>query len=230
VSIPISSGAAAEKQVDQLQNLVNAVILASIVIILADAAAEKEVAFLGLKTETSGAYGIAASAFFLATLMIGQLFARLADMVNSADSQEAPKILAALFNHRWSFNPFSFFGFRPIATLHASAGLGLLVFIWWLALTALAQLWGRMSSTPGAWERGLWYAYVVAGLLALAAILHVHRSMGARLAVLARSSDDPDLEKIRQALQRLLAIRCGIAMLFGALGYWLFYQLTHIGA
>jgi hypothetical protein len=48
--------------------------------------------------------------------------------------------------------------------------------------------------------------------------------------LLARSSDDPDLEKIRRALQRLLAIRCGVATVFAALGYWLFYQLTHIGA
>ena len=108
--------------------------------------------------------------------------------------------------------------------------MGLLTFVWWLGLTALAQLWGRLSLSAGAWERGLWYAYVVAGLLALAGILHVHRSAGAKLAELARSSDDADLEKVRRTLRRVLAIRCGVAIVFAGLGYWIFYQFTHIGA
>lgn len=230
VIIPISSGAAAEKQLDQLQNVVNAIILASTVIILADAAAEKDVSFLGLKTETSGAYGIAATAFVLATLMIGQLFARLGNMVASADSEEAPKVLATIFNHRWSLNPFSYFGVHPVAALHACFGMGLLTLVWWLGLTALAQLWGRLSLSAGPWERGLWHAYVVAGVLALAGMLHVHRCTAAKLGELRCSSGDADLEKVRRALWRMLALRCGVAVVFSGLGYWIFYQLTHIGA
>jgi hypothetical protein len=79
VMIPVSSAAAAEKQIDQLQSVVNAIILATVVIILADAAAEKDVEFLGLKMGISTAYGVAAWTFILATVMVAQLFARLAD-------------------------------------------------------------------------------------------------------------------------------------------------------
>jgi hypothetical protein len=226
--IRISTGGATEKQIDQLQNLVNAIILASIVIILADASDEKNVSFFGLKMDISGAYGIAASAFILGTLMMVQLFARLAEIVMSADAEEAPEILAKLFNHQWSFNPFSYFGSRPVAALHASFGAGLLIFVWWLELTALAQLWGRMTLT-GAWERELWYAYIVTGFLALISILNVHWSVGAKLAELARSSDDADLKNVAQAVKHVLAIRCSVAMLFTALGYWLYYSFTHIG-
>src|SRR5260221_180379 len=112
--IPFAMASAAEKQIDQLQNLVNATILASIVIILADAASERVGSFLGLKTETSGAYGIAALAFVFNTLMASQLFARLSDIETLADPEEATKVLATLFNHRWALNPLSYFGSRPV--------------------------------------------------------------------------------------------------------------------
>ena len=230
MTIPISSAAAAEKQIDQLQNVVNAIILASVVIILADAAAENDVSFLGLKTETSGAYGIAAWAFSLAILMMAQLFARLADMVALADTLEAPNVLATLFNHHWSFNPFSYFGSHPVATLHASFGMGFLTVVWWLGLTALAQLWGRMSMAPDTWERGLWYVYIITGFLTLAAMLNVDRSIGARLTELAKSQNDADLKKVGQALKRVLAIRYVVAFVSATFGYWIFYDLTHIGA
>lgn len=200
--------------------MVNAIILASVVIILADAAAENDVSFLSLKMETSGAYGVAAWALFLGTLMIAQLFARLADIVALADTPEAPDVLATLFNHHWFSNPFSYFGSHPVATLHASFGMGFLTLTWWLGLTALAQLWGRMSMPADSWDRGVWYAYVVAGFLALAAILNVGRAMGARLGELAKSSDDAYLKKIRQTLKRAVAIRCTVAFISTAFGYW----------
>lgn len=160
-------------------------------IILADAAAEKDVSFLGLKTETSGAYGIAACAFFFAILMIAQLFARLAEMVALADDEEVPKFIATLFNHRSAFNPFSYFGPRTLATLHASYKMGLLAVLWWLGLLALSQLWHRMSPQGGPLEIGLWYCYVGTGVLALIAMLHVHRTVDVRLSALAQAPMTP---------------------------------------
>jgi hypothetical protein len=228
--IPIGTAAAAEKQIDQIQNLLNAIILAAVLIILADAAADKNVSFLGLKTETSGAFGIAACAFFLAILMIAQLFARLADMVALADGEEAPKLIAALFNHRWSFNPFSYFGSRPVAMLHASCGMGLLAVFWWLGLLALSQLWHRMSSGGGLWEIGLWYCYLGAGAIALIAVLHVQRVIDARLAALAQASEDAALGQTRQDVRRAFIVKCVTGIALAAFGYWIFNALTHIGA
>ena len=231
VTIPISSGAAAESQVDQMQNMVNAIAFASIVIILADAAAENQVTFLGLTTELSGAYAIAAFAFIFAILVISQLFARLADMVNLTDDEDAPEVLARLFNHRWSLNPFSYFGHHLVAVLHASFGMGLLVFIWWLGLTALAQLWNRTTADhPGIVLFILWYAYSVAGFLALTAMLHVQRVIDLRLKALAGSSGDTNLEPLRRSLRHIARFKYVVGIVFAALGCGVFYVFTHIGA
>jgi hypothetical protein len=180
VQIPIASASAAEKQIDQLQIITNAIILAAILIILADAAAGNDVSFLGLKTTISGAYNLAALAFILATLTIAQLFARLANMVEQADADEVPRLLATLFNHRWSFNPYSYFGPRPLALLHAIFGIGLLAFVWWMQLLALCQLWNRWLG-PGVLEWGLWYADIGAGCLVFAAMGSVYWSTDQRL-------------------------------------------------
>jgi hypothetical protein len=227
--IPIATASAAENQIDQLQNLVNAIVLASVVIILADASADKDVSFLGLKTETSGAFGIAACAFFLAVLMIAQLFARLAEMVTLADAEEVPKLIATLFSHRWAFNPFSFFGAKPVAMLHAACGMGLLAFVWWLALLALALLWNRMSVGGGPWEFGLWYGYIAAGIIALAAMLRVQICVDARLGALAQASEDAGLVATRRAVWNAFIAKCAAAIPLAGFGYWFFYQLTHIG-
>lgn len=229
MSIPIATASAAEKQIDQIQNLLNAIVLAAVVIILADAAAEKDVSFLGLKTETSSAYGIAACAFFLAMPLIAQLFARLADMVVLADGDEAPKLLASLFNYRWAFNPFSYFGSRPVTTLHASFGIGLLAILWWLGLLALSQLWSRMSPAGGPWEVGLWYCYVGAGLLTLMAMLRVQWAIDARFDAMARASDDATFGVTRQGVKRAFFFKCAAAVPLAAFGYWIFYALTHVG-
>jgi hypothetical protein len=230
MTIPIATASAAEKQIDQIQNLLNAIVLAAVVITLADAAAEKDVSFLGLKAETSGAYGIAACAFFLAMLMIAQLFARLADMVVLADGDEAPKLLASLFNHHWAFNPFSYFGSGLVATLHASCGIGLLAILWWLGLLALSQLWSRMSPAGGPWEIGLWYCYIGAGLLTLMAMLRVQWAIDARLDAMARESDDATLSATRQGFRRVFYFKCAAGVPLAAFGYWIFYALTHVGA
>ncbi len=229
MQIPIASATVAEKQIDEQQRFVNAIILASCVIILADASAGSNASILGINLEISDAYGVAAAILFLMTLMIAQLFARLSDIVLSSDEQEAPKVLASLFGHSWSFNPFSYFGSRPIAMLHASFGMGVLVFVWWLGLIAMVLLWGRAKLVGDSWDYGLWYAYIIAGILALAAIVHVQFAVRIRLAELARPSADADLQKIMRSWTHISLIKCAIAILFAVFGYWLFYQVTHIG-
>ncbi len=179
--------------------------------------------------ETSDAYGIVALVLFFAILTIAQLFARVADIVKLADAQETSKVLAALFNHRWSLNPFLYFGSPPVTMLHDSLGMGLLTFVWWLGLIALEELWVHMSLEVNVWERGLWYAYVAVGFVAFASMLNVQRSVRAKLADAARASDDADLEMVRQALNRVFAIKYAAAVVFSAFGYYIFYQLTHIG-
>jgi hypothetical protein len=227
--IRFATASAAEKQIDQLQNLTNAMVIASIVLILADAAAERDVTFLGFKAETSGAYVIAAWAFVLVTLMASQLFARLGDIVMLAEEEEVPEVLATLFNHRWVLNPFSYFGSHPIAILHTSLGTALFGFQWWLGFTALAELWDRMSRTAGTLEFGLWGAYIVAGLLGLIALLRVQWAVDLRLAVLARTSADCKLLETRRAIQRVFFFKFGMSVVFAALGYWVYYAFTHIG-
>lgn len=228
--IPIWTASVAEKLLNQFQKLMAIFILAAIVIILADAAAEKDVAFFGLKMATDGAYSIAAFAFIATVLMICQLCARLAEIVKLADATEAPKAIAALFNHSWGLNPFAYFGPRTLAKISAAFGAGALVFIWWLGLLAITQLWYRMSQKPGVWEYGLWIGYVAAGLIALASIVSVHLAIYAAINRFATTDcDNAEIKELRLALRHVTILRVVVAVLFCALGYWFFYLLTHIG-
>jgi hypothetical protein len=214
---------------DQLQKIVGAIILTSVVIILADAAADNDVSFLGLKTATSGAYGVAAFALVMANFMLSQLFLRVSDLTKLADPQEAPKVRAIVFNHNWPFNPFSYFGSRPVAVMHTSFGMGVLIFVWFLGLTALALLWDRMDSTRNGWDHGLWYGYVAAGFTQLVAIASTNYSLHTRLAELASASDREGVDVIGKEWHRVLLVRYGVALLFAMVGYWIFYQFTHVG-
>ncbi|WP_026606162.1 hypothetical protein [Methylocapsa acidiphila] len=225
--IPISTADAMEKQVDQLQNVVNAMLLAASAIFLAAAAAERNVSFLGLKMETGQAFSEVALVFFVAMLLVGQLFARIAALVRLADAQEAPKVLAALFNHRWFFNPFSYFGEDLFAMLHDSLGMGLLTFVWWLGLIAIAELWSHMSREADMWERGLWYGYLAAGFVALASVRYVQRAIRVKLADLARESDDADLQRLRRSFDRGFIVKYAIAFMFSIFGAVIYHQLVH---
>jgi hypothetical protein len=227
--IRISSATATEKQLDQLQSLVLAGMLAAVVIILADAAAEKNVSFLGLSIETDAAYGIAALTFIFGALTFAQLCARLADLIRNADRTDGPAILGMLFSHQWTFNPFTYFGAHPVSFVHSSFGIGLLVFVWWLGLIALVLLWNRFSPKPGVFEHGLWYAYISAGFLSSASLAWVHYTILRNVRELAQTSGDKELIVLCTKLRGLFIVRWGIGVLFAAAGFFLFYQFTHIG-
>lgn len=228
--IPFATASAAEKQLDQLQNIFNATVLASIVIILADAAAEKDVSFLGFKTETSSAYGVAALAFVMLFLFAAQALARVRDTVVLVDSDEIAKVLGTVFSHRWPLNPFSYSGPTLGSTIHSSFGMPLLVFQWWLGLLALALLWNRMSMEAGAWEFGFWVAYICAGVLGLIALLRVQQAILQRLNTLAATQEGSELAVTPRTVQSAFKLRITMSLVSTGLGYGVYYAFTHIGA
>lgn len=227
--IPFASASSVEKHLDQMQDVFYTLALTSIVIILADAGAESDVSFLGFKVDTSSAYGIAASALAVMFLIGAQALARVGDTVAQAESEETPKVLASVFAHRSPLNPFSYFGPRRASVIHTSFGMPVMVFQWWLGLTALALLWNRMSPAPGGWDFCIRAAYVFSGAVTLVALWRVQRVILERLSVLAETTDQSELVLTHRAVRSGFRLRNAMSLASSAVGYALFHAFTHIG-
>jgi hypothetical protein len=227
-SLPAPSEGALVKQLEQPGIFIAASFGGAIAAILADAAADQKLDFLGFKLDLTGAFGIAGSAFLLATFVLCQTSWRMADLLRNADDAKSAELLSALFTHSWSLNPFAYYGARRFAVAHAALGAGLLALAWWTMLIALEQLKSRWGE-PGAYGYFLLYGYPAGGLISLASVAYVHRVVSRKMAALV-AAGQPEWQSAREGFRATGIARLAYAALASVLGALALYAFTHIGA
>jgi hypothetical protein len=101
--IPIGSASAVEKQLDQLETILNTFVVAVLIVLIASAAATKDFEFLGAKLETQVAYPIVTAVFDCLFLIFCHICLKIADLIKYCDSSEVNKALVIITAVRGNF-------------------------------------------------------------------------------------------------------------------------------
>jgi len=226
-AIRIGSATAVEKQLDQLETLLNTFIVMVLIVLVASANANKELELLGAKIETNGAYGVVVSIFAFVFLGLTHICWKIGDLIDSCDDPEANRAVVTLFTHKWMLNPFVYTGPHPASIANCALGAALLVLSWWLGLASLALLSGITTSPPAKdlTNTFLRYLYMGLGLTSLLAICRVFKVVFARIGS-ERSGDERCL---RSSLTWAVFAKCLCSLVAGSIGWYLYYAFAHVG-
>jgi hypothetical protein len=217
----MGSATAVEKQLDQLETVVNTFVISSIIVLLASADARKDLEFLGMKVETASAYPVVAFIFDFAFLMVSHILWKIGDLFKLCNKAEADKAIAAIFTHKWMLNPFCYCGPGWVSVVNCTIGAASFVFSWWIGSASLVLLSSVAShgSSLDLTDRVLRDLYPVFGITSFLATGRLFR-------VLIKRADTSAVPW----LVRSLAVKCIAVTAAAILGWSVYYSFAHVGA
>ena len=217
----MGSATAVEKQLDQLEAIVNAFVISALIVLLASADAREDLEFLGMKVETASAYPVVALLFDFVFLMFSHILWKTGDLFALCDDAEADKATATMFTHKWMLNPFSYCGPGWASIANCAIGAASLVFSWWIGAASLVLLstlaeHGSNADLTDSVLRGL---YPMFGMTSVVAIVRVFRL------VLKRADAG-----VAVWLTRSLVVKCVSATTAALFGWLVYHAFAHVGA
>jgi hypothetical protein len=229
--IRIGSPAAIDKQLDQLETVLNAFLVTVLVVLLAAANASKDFEIFGAKIETADAFGPVTYIFDGVFLVIASIVWKIADMLSACKQTEASDAIASLFIHKWIFNPFSFTGDRWASILNSCVGTGMFAMSWWAGLASLKLLSGVTSSgTKDATDLILVCLYLAFGLFASLICCRLSWILYKRIRDDQALFVPPNRDAFVKALRRSFVAKLLAFVIACVVGYNLFYAFGHVGA
>jgi Na+/phosphate symporter len=106
----LGTAGAIEKQLDQLETIFNAFIVAVLIVFFASANADKTVQLFGSQIETGNAHVFVVLVFDCIFLLFCHLVWKIRDLIRNFEPDEAEKSRISLLTRKWLLNPFSFCG------------------------------------------------------------------------------------------------------------------------
>ena len=226
--IRIGSAAAVEKQLDQLETILNTFVVAVLVVLIASSAASKSFEFLGFKLDTSVAYPIVTAVFDCLLLCFCHLCLKIADLIKYSQRPETDDALTVIFTHKLLLSPFSYCGPSQVSIANCTLGSVFLAIVWWIGMASvisLAQIAGPTSDFTDTMFRCL---YPVLGVTAIITIGRVFSVVFERLDKDLPSEAVADGGRLRATLVRAIWAKCLVAFIASCWGGWFCYALAHV--
>lgn len=213
--IRVSSASAVEKQLDQLESVTNAFIIAVITVFYASADATPQqttISIFGWTVDRNNAYGFVVTLFDCIFLGLCIICWKLVDLTKNAVGEEREKIAATVLAHKWILNPFAYSGPGLVSIMSGAIGVGVLVFSWWAAWSSLVLLAGVVpaSDTTDAVDKALRRLIPILAIIGLCAIARLMEILIGRIGEQRETSVNH--RRVRTTLIWIVTTRCLAAL------------------
>jgi hypothetical protein len=242
--IQTGSAAAIDKHLDQLEAVGNVFLAAVLIVLLTSARADKELALIGAKLDTDSAYSVVTALYDSIFVVVAAYLWRLSDFLMLAEVSDVEKCTASAFAHKWLLNPFSFNGAITMSRIISTLGICFLVLAWWVGLGSLAVLASLNKQNPFAHhllpspipfisdssDIAFTYVYLLLGVASLISIARFYYLLTCRfgdLKIVVANGREMELRKeaFKAGVYKFVA-----TVMMTALGFYVYWQLSHIGA